>query len=35
MYRARVEASPLREQQMADLTRNYEVSKAHYQSLLG
>ena len=34
MYRARVEASPLREQQMADLTRNYEVSKAHYQSLL-
>ncbi|MFZ3211703.1 MAG: hypothetical protein WA188_09315 [Terriglobales bacterium] len=33
-YRARVEVSPLREQQMADLTRNYEVSKAHYQSLL-
>jgi len=35
MYRARVEASPLREQQMADLTRNYEVSKAEYESLLG
>lgn len=34
MYRARVEASPLREQQMADLTRNYEASKANYQSLL-
>jgi len=34
MYRARVEVSPLREQQMADLSRNYEVSKAHYQSLL-
>jgi len=34
MYRSRVEASPLREQQMADLSRNYEVSKAHYQSLL-
>jgi polysaccharide biosynthesis transport protein len=34
MYRARVEASPLREQQMIELTRNYEVSKAEYQSLL-
>ena len=34
LYRARVEVSPLREQQMADLSRNYEVSKAHYQSLL-
>ena len=34
MYRARVEASPLREQQMADLSRNFEGSKAHYQSLL-
>jgi len=34
MYRARVEASPLREQQMTELTRNYEVSKAEYQSLL-
>jgi len=34
MYRARVEASPLREQQMTELTRNYEVSKTEYQSLL-
>lgn len=33
-YQARVDAAPVREQQMTELTRNYEVSKQHYQSLL-
>jgi protein tyrosine kinase modulator len=33
-YRAKVEAVPVREQQMAELDRNYSVSKEHYQSLL-
>jgi polysaccharide biosynthesis transport protein len=33
-YRARVDAVPVVEQQMAELNRNYSVSKEHYQSLL-
>jgi hypothetical protein len=33
-YRAKVDAVPVVEQQMADLNRNYSVSKDHYQSLL-
>jgi polysaccharide chain length determinant protein (PEP-CTERM system associated) len=33
-YRTRVDAVPVREQQMAELNRNYSVSKEHYQSLL-
>ncbi len=33
-YQARVESLPLREQQMASLTRDYETSKLAYQSLL-
>lgn len=33
-YRSKVEAIPVREQQMAELQRNYSVSKEHYQSLL-
>ncbi len=33
-YLAKVDASPLREQQMVELTRNYETSKQHYQALL-
>ncbi len=33
-YRSKVEAVPVREQQMAQLDRNYSVSKEHYQSLL-
>jgi polysaccharide biosynthesis transport protein len=33
-YRSRVDAIPVREQQMAELDRNYSVSKEHYQSLL-
>ena len=33
-YRAKVDAVPVVEQQMADLNRNYGVSKDHYQSLL-
>ena len=33
-YRAKVDAVPVREQQMAELNRNYSVSKDHYQSLL-
>ncbi|HEU4414877.1 MAG TPA: GNVR domain-containing protein [Candidatus Angelobacter sp.] len=33
-YRAKVDAVPVREQQMAELDRNYSVSKEHYQSLL-
>jgi len=34
IYQAKVDAVPLREQQIADLTRNYERSKQHYDSLL-
>jgi polysaccharide biosynthesis transport protein len=33
-YRVKVDAVPVREQQMAELDRNYSVSKEHYQSLL-
>ncbi len=33
-YQHRVEAVPVREQQLTELTRNYEISKQHYQSLL-
>lgn len=33
-YRTKVDAVPVREQQMAELDRNYSVSKEHYQSLL-
>jgi succinoglycan biosynthesis transport protein ExoP len=33
-YRTKVDAVPVREQQMAELARNYSVSKEHYQSLL-
>jgi len=34
MYRRRIEAAPVREQQMAELNRNYQVSQEHYRSLL-
>ena len=33
-YRAKVDAVPVREQEIAELNRNYSVSKDHYQSLL-
>jgi polysaccharide chain length determinant protein (PEP-CTERM system associated) len=33
-YRGKLDAVPVREQQMAELARNYSVSKEHYQSLL-
>ncbi len=33
-YRSKVDAVPVREQEMAELNRNYGVSKDHYQSLL-
>jgi polysaccharide biosynthesis transport protein len=33
-YRFKVDAVPVREQEMAELNRNYSVSKDHYQSLL-
>lgn len=33
-YQAKLDASPLREQQLVELTRNYDVSKQHYQTLL-
>jgi polysaccharide biosynthesis transport protein len=33
-YRQRIEVAPVREQQMAELNRNYEVSQEHYRSLL-
>jgi polysaccharide biosynthesis transport protein len=33
-HQAKIDAAPLREQQLIELTRNYEVSKQHYQSLL-
>ncbi len=33
-YRGKVDAVPVVEQQMAELNRNYTVSKEHYQSLL-
>lgn len=34
-YQAKLEAIPVREQQVADLVRDYEISKAHYTQLLG
>jgi polysaccharide chain length determinant protein (PEP-CTERM system associated) len=34
VYRSRLEAIPVREQEMADLVRDYEMSKVHYQQLL-
>ena len=33
-YQARVDAVPVREQQLADLARDYEISKQKYRSLL-
>jgi capsular polysaccharide biosynthesis protein len=33
-YRSKVDAVPVREQEMAQLNRDYSVSKDHYQSLL-
>lgn len=33
-YQAKVEAAPLHEQELADLQRDYQTSKLHYQSLL-
>lgn len=33
-YQARLNREPVREQQLADLTRNYDQSRAHYDSLL-
>jgi len=33
-YQAKVDAVPLREQQLVELTRNYQVSKQQYESLL-
>lgn len=33
-YQAKVDAAPLREQQLVELSRNYDVSKQHYQALL-
>jgi uncharacterized protein involved in exopolysaccharide biosynthesis len=34
MYQGRIEKLPLREQEMAGVTRDYEISKANYKSLL-
>ena len=34
VYQAKLEATPLREQQLVELMRNYDVSKQHYQTLL-
>ena len=33
-YQAKLEAIPVREQQITDLVRDYEISKAHYKGLL-
>jgi polysaccharide biosynthesis transport protein len=33
-YQAKVDAVPLREQQLSDLTRDYNISKEHYSGLL-
>jgi capsular polysaccharide biosynthesis protein len=33
-YQGKLEAIPVREQQIAELVRDYEISKAHYTSLL-
>lgn len=34
-YQGKLEAIPRREQEMIDLTRNYDISKSRYESLLG
>jgi succinoglycan biosynthesis transport protein ExoP len=34
MYRARIDAAPIREQQMLDLARNYDVTSKEYENLL-
>jgi len=34
LYEQRLEAIPVREQAVAELVRDYEITKAHYQSLL-
>lgn len=34
-YQARIEVIPVREQQIADLVRDYDISKSHYSQLLG
>jgi succinoglycan biosynthesis transport protein ExoP len=34
LYQARMERLPLREQELAQVTRDYEISKANYKSLL-
>lgn len=33
-YQSKVDAAPLREQQLVELNRNYDISKQHYQALL-
>jgi polysaccharide biosynthesis transport protein len=33
-YQGKVDATPLREQQLVELNRNYDISKQHYQALL-
>jgi polysaccharide biosynthesis transport protein len=33
-YQAKVDAAPIREQELIELTRNYDISKQHYQTLL-
>jgi succinoglycan biosynthesis transport protein ExoP len=33
-YQAKIDAAPLREQELIGLTRNYDTSKQHYQALL-
>lgn len=33
-YQEKVDAAPLREEQLVELTRNYDISKQHYQALL-
>lgn len=33
-YEAKVDAAPLREEELVELTRNYDISKQHYQALL-
>lgn len=33
-YQSKVDAVPLREQELSELTRDYEISKEHYRSLL-
>ena len=34
VYQAKLEAIPVREQQIAEVVRDYEISKAHYKQLL-